>query len=935
MILKGNQRAHGQELALHLLNVADNEHVAIHELRGFVANDLAGAFAEAEAISEGTKCNQYLFSLSLNPPASANVSIEAFERAIDDAERQLGLSGQPRAVVFHEKNGRRHAHCVWSRINVAEMKAINLPHYKRRLCDISQELYQQNNWDMPAGFLDKEQRNQTNYTHAEASQAERAKRDPAKLKALFRTCWEQSDSRTAFAAALRENSFVLARGDRRGFVAVDADGEVYSLSRWCGVKTREVRQRYGDPDNLPTVEQAKQLHASIDTQFDFSGTQLPPKAENYQRDLNDLIAKQREERRALEETHQARWATEQKTRTDSLPNGLRLIWARLSGRYEELISDCAEQAEQAKKRDRNELEALIEKHCAERRDFELIQSQATLTEGINQAFAEIVRDKGAQRKLYAPDPLQPLVLPPDDAPFTKAQIKKNPERIIEVLSDKKERFTRADIARSLADIFRYPIELQIALDEALRSNTLVRIEAEDKQTFTTREFEQARKALNEDVKALSKSGGFAVKDRSIRKAVDAENARLRKQAGATLSDEQVKAIKHVLKPNQMSTVVGLAGAGKSTLLAVARKAWENSGYTVHGAALAGKAADSLETASGIKSRTLASLEANWKNGYEPVSHGDIVVVDEAGMVGTRQLNRIAKALKERGCKLVLVGDPEQLQPIEAGTPFKEIVSDIGAVKLTEVRRQKSDWQRKASQDLAEGRIEAAMNTYVKHGAIHKTQDRDHAIAQLVDDYVADIEKHGTSKSRLALAHRRKDVHAINQGIKAALREKQGAKSETLIDTTHGPRAFAEGDRILFTRNDATLGVRNGMLGTIKKMDGDELGLAIDNDGSIVRSVTLSTSHFPHIEHGFAVSIHRAQGCTVDHSFVLSSTTLDRHLTYVAMTRHRDAANLYDTHKFTQSSSRTQTDRLKRRLVKNKYSFGNYINNHRLIIIVIL
>jgi hypothetical protein len=112
MILKGNQRANGRELALHLLNVEDNEHAVIHELSGFLADDLIDAFKETEAISLGTQCKQYLFSLSLNPPKSAKVPVENFERVIGEIERRMGLSGQPRAIVFHEKKGRRHAHCV-------------------------------------------------------------------------------------------------------------------------------------------------------------------------------------------------------------------------------------------------------------------------------------------------------------------------------------------------------------------------------------------------------------------------------------------------------------------------------------------------------------------------------------------------------------------------------------------------------------------------------------------------------------------------------------------------------------------------------------------------------------------------------------------------------------------------------------------------------
>ncbi|MEO1315634.1 MAG: relaxase/mobilization nuclease domain-containing protein, partial [Pseudomonadota bacterium] len=177
MILKGNQRGSGRDLALHLMNVEDNEHAVIHELRGFVADDLEGAFKEAEAVSLGTKCRQYLFSLSLNPPPEATVPIEVFEKTIAEIEAKLGLSDQPRAVVFHEKLGRRHAHCVWSRIDPERMRAINLPHFKRRLQAVARELYRAHGWEMPAGFRDAEKRDPHRYSREEAEQAKRAKRD--------------------------------------------------------------------------------------------------------------------------------------------------------------------------------------------------------------------------------------------------------------------------------------------------------------------------------------------------------------------------------------------------------------------------------------------------------------------------------------------------------------------------------------------------------------------------------------------------------------------------------------------------------------------------------------------------------------------------------------------------------------------------------------
>ncbi|MEL6583915.1 MAG: relaxase/mobilization nuclease domain-containing protein, partial [Pseudomonadota bacterium] len=255
MILEGNQRASGAELARHLMNLRDNDHVSVHGLRGFVEDDLFGAFAEVEAISKATKCEKYLFSLSLNPPPDQSVSIDVLEQTIEQAEAQLGLSGHARAIVFHEKNGRRHAHVVWSRIQPDALKAVTMSHYKRKLFALSKELYRTHGWEMPDGFKRKEDRDPNTYDRTEGQQAKREKRDAAALKAMFQDCWARSDSRTAFEAALKENGFLLARGDRRGFVAVDGAGKIWSLSRWCGVKPGVMRARLGPEADLPSVDE--------------------------------------------------------------------------------------------------------------------------------------------------------------------------------------------------------------------------------------------------------------------------------------------------------------------------------------------------------------------------------------------------------------------------------------------------------------------------------------------------------------------------------------------------------------------------------------------------------------------------------------------------------------------------------------------------------
>lgn len=896
MILKGNQRASGQELAQHLLNVDDNEHASVHELRGFLADDLFGAFRETEAISLGTKCQQYLFSLSLSPPQTAKVSVTEFEEAIGEIERRLGLTDQPRAIVFHEKKGRRHAHCVWSRIDAATMRAINLPHFKLRLTDISRELYLEHGWDMPAGLRNHDERNPLNFSGAEANAAKRAKRDPAELKELFKSCWTASDSRAGFAAALWEQGFCLAQGDRRGFVAVDAKGEIYSLSRWVEVKAKDLRARLGDGADLPSVEDAMALLNRNGTREEVLDAQEQSKQHilrvaDHATRLSELVARQRQERLALSDAQETRRIVEVGDRHARLPIGLKATWARLTGQYQRLIQELAGEAQAATARDRAEMQALVDRHLAERRalDRELAFLQA------KHALEQELHDRSAASRVlvYRPDPRQPLILPRDDVPFTPSQLRRQPELILDHICDKKARFSHTDVLRALAEFIDDPMALRTTSDRAMASPELVRVDGDDAETFTTREFLAVEKQLSSCAAELAKSGGFTVDKHHANDAIDRENARLQARVGDGLSDEQVKAIHHILAPNQLAAIVGLAGAGKSTLLSVAREAWEQQGYRVHGAALAGKAADSLQNASRIPSRTLASLEASWKSGFEPVGNGDVVVIDEAGMVGTKQLAHVAEQLRMRGCKLVLVGDPDQLQPIQAGTPFRDIVAAKGAARLTEIRRQTSAWQRDASRNLANSQTALALQHYADHGAVHESPDRDQAIAALVRDYIADWQKHGSHTSRLALAHRRVDVHAINQAIKSAVATQGEVTDEALFDTDHGPRAFAPGDRILFTRNDHTLGVRNGMLGTLMTVGESQLSVELDvSETGERRNLTFTPKDFSAIDHGFAVSIHRSQGSTVDRSFVLSSRTLDRNLTYVALTRHKEETGFY-------------------------------------------
>ncbi len=889
MILVGNRRGSAVDLAAHLMNDLDNEHIQVHELRGFLANDLEGAFREAYAISKGTRCKKPFYSLILSPPETENVSVEAFEAAIAMIEQKLGFVGQPRAVVFHEKKGRRHAHCVWSRIDTEHMWAIDPYQDRLHLNEIGRELFLEHGWNMPPGLRRKEDADPLNYSHAQHQQAKRVGFDPTELKRLFAECWQRSDSKASFSQALKEHGFILARGDRRGHVAVDAHGEIYAIARWVGAKTKEVRARLGPPEDLPSVEDAllywERCGPDTGNETEANPDDDPAfrhRLEELKRTLQAIIEDQRKARTELQQAHELRRAKETKGRAVLIPTGVRAAWLKLSGRYQAIQRDIELQASKCDARDRAEYQSLIESQLQRRREL-----QAEIVR-LDHDLQDAETDKVARR--LKSDPAQRLILPLDPEVLSnKAKVRRDPTYILKIITDKKETFSRPDVARGLAEYIDDAGTLTAAVDRVMRAPALVEVDREPLPRYSTWEMLELKQALAERVQHLSQANGAIVSSSKVCAAIARQNTALKRSAGAALSREQEVAIRHCLGPHRLSSVIGLAGAGKSTMLAGIKDACTRQGLHVAGAALSGKAADGLESASGIESRTLASLERSWKMGYSRLTRNDVLVIDEAGMIGTRQLNRFVEEVQKSGAKLILVGDPEQLQPINAGTPFKEIAEQTGVTHLTEIHRQQQDWQKQASLDLAQSRIGKALDAYEAHDRVKQSANTSDAIADLVDDYMADFAENETQSSRLALAYRRKDVFAINQAIRAARQSAGELENGRHVQTDHGPRVFAPGDRILFTKNDHTLGLRNGMIGTAKSVASNQLTIQLDDTG---KTLTLNPHHFAALDHGYATTIHKSQGATVDNTFILASAQMDRHLAYVAMTRHKQDTSLY-------------------------------------------
>lgn len=253
MIIKASQRTGARNLASHLMNTKDNEHVTVHELRGVVGQSLHAAFLEIDASTHATRCEKPFFSVSFNPPADAVVSNDDFDKAFEQLENKLGLNGQPRVVVYHEKEARKHAHVVWSRIDVDKQKAVHLSHFKQKCTDISRQLYLEHGWKVPDGLTRKQDRDPFNLSVSEWQCLKRQSIDPKEIKSAIQEAFKYSDGLKGFRYALEEKGLFLAKGDKRGFVAVDHKNNVFSLSRCGGLKPRDLKQSLGSADGLPSV----------------------------------------------------------------------------------------------------------------------------------------------------------------------------------------------------------------------------------------------------------------------------------------------------------------------------------------------------------------------------------------------------------------------------------------------------------------------------------------------------------------------------------------------------------------------------------------------------------------------------------------------------------------------------------------------------------
>jgi conjugative relaxase-like TrwC/TraI family protein len=417
------------------------------------------------------------------------------------------------------------------------------------------------------------------------------------------------------------------------------------------------------------------------------------------------------------------------------------------------------------------------------------------------------------------------------------------------------------------------------------------------ELFTTRQVLETEQSLIELAKLLGSSNWAQVPDIDIEYHMNNQSIQL--------SDEQKFAVHGVCMGSQLVVMQGSAGAGKSTLMHCIKDIYESMGKQVIGASIARAAAKNLENEADIEAFTIARL-LNWLESKPPIAKGDVLIVDEAGQVGTFQLEKLMEFAKEMDFKIILVGEDKQLDAIEHGGVLRYISSPeiIGTTRVETIRRQNQSWDRQAVADFRDGYANQALNQYHKRGQLHFGIGDEATKTALIEAWTS-FRNSQPGKHSMVIAQSWADVVELNNTMRVQLQLEgklsnedilvKGVVSEREIDVL-----ISIGERVRFTKNDYKRNYTNGDLGTVTKIqvmdDGDTwIRVMLDSgrETQFLASTYCNEDGRAYLTQAYAQTVYSAQGLTVDGNvFVYYSQNMDRAHSYVACSRHKDAAHIF-------------------------------------------
>ena len=477
---------------------------------------------------------------------------------------------------------------------------------------------------------------------------------------------------------------------------------------------------------------------------------------------------------------------------------------------------------------------------------------------------------------------------------------RDPEQVLAALTRNNATFTERELDRYLAKHLGAgpdgtpdaAQEQEIAAAKAVMLGHKDVLVLHDRETGEAAGRFSTRTVREQELVALA--DGAAVADARHHEGVKARHQEVA-LASRTLREDQRAAFEHAVEGGGLKLIEGRAGTGKSYTLAAVREAHEAAGYRVVGLAPTNAVAQDLKADGFTEAGTVHAALFGIKNGRTSWDRRTVVVIDEAAMLDSRVTGEVLAEAKRAGAKVILSGDDRQLASIERGGLFTELRKAHGAAQITEVTRQKVDWQREAARDLAEGRFDSAVAAYDRQGAISWTADGEAARAALVARWKADTLA-DPKASRFVFAYTNADVSQINAELRQVRRERGELGSpDVRLETKHGAADFAVGDRVQFTDTDKKRHIYNGNAGVITGIDArtGQVKARLDAAaGAAGREVTWAAAEFEGFRHGYAGTIYKGQGKTLDHTYLLHTHHWRAAASYVALTRQRESAQVF-------------------------------------------
>ncbi|WP_421254558.1 MobF family relaxase [Aeromonas sp. 600948] len=439
-------------------------------------------------------------------------------------------------------------------------------------------------------------------------------------------------------------------------------------------------------------------------------------------------------------------------------------------------------------------------------------------------------------------------------------------------------------------------DIQNFSESLLVDDELIPIGIDEKhsQLFTTRQILRVEQELVTIATDLFARNELKLTEAVVQAAITFQE----KGCGYALSQEQRVALLDVCCNGDLGILQGSAGAGKSSAMAVLRHAYQSSGHRVVGATIAKRAADNLQEESDIPSFTVAKLLTDYERKRNHFSTADVLVIDEAGQIGTRQLHKLLHLAVENNVKVILVGEDKQLDAIEHGGCLRYLSRRLNCSRIETIKRQRESWARETVMQLRDGESERALEAFRQRGLLnfssnaHETKS---AMVQAWNNYrLANPEK-----SHLLLAQKWEDVNLLSEQVRTIL-QAEGRVSlnevevECIVSEHRCKYKFAAGDRIKFCKNDYRIQVSNGTLGTINKVHAINgvINFCVNLDDG--RCITFKDFDYKNedgrlpIALGYALTVYASQGTTIDGDvFVYWTNGMDRANSYVAGSRHKD------------------------------------------------